>query len=311
MMPPRIVVVGSSNTDLVVRAPALPAAGQTVLGTSFFSAAGGKGANQAVAAARLGARVTLVARVGRDEFGEASLSNLQRAGIDTSFVVRDPDAPSGVALIVVSDEGENAIAVAPGANAMLVPEDVDRAAKEIEAADILLLQLETPIPTVAHAVGRAMDAGVPVILNPAPAAPVDVRVLRDVSVLTPNTGEAIALAGGGGSGIEAARLAARKLRAAGVRRVIVTLGAEGALLEEEEMSVVRPACSIAVVDTTAAGDAFNGALAVALAEGASLEAAADFANRAAALSTTREGAQPSLPTRPEVDAFARDLGGSA
>ncbi len=304
MMPPRIVVVGSSNTDLVVRAPALPTAGQTVLGTSFFSAAGGKGANQAVAAARLGARVTLVARVGRDEFGEASLSNLQRAGIDTSFVVRDPDAPSGVALIVVSDEGENAIAVAPGANAMLVPEDVDRAAKEIEAADILLLQLETPIPTVAHAVGRAMDAGVPVILNPAPAAPVDVRVLRDVSVLTPNTGEAIALAGGGGSGVEAARLAARKLRAAGVRRVIVTLGAEGALLEEEGMSVVRPACSIAVVDTTAAGDAFNGALAVAMAEGASLGRAVRFANRAAALSTTEPGAQPSLPTREVVESFA-------
>ena len=311
MMPPRIVVVGSSNTDLVVRAPALPAAGQTVLGTSFFRAAGGKGANQAVAAARLGARVTLVARVGRDEFGEASLSNLQREGVDTSFVVRDPDARSGIALIIVSDEGENAIAVAPGANATLEPKDVDRAAEEIEAADILLLQLETPIPTVAHAVSRARDAGVPVILNPAPAAPVDVRVLRDVSVLTPNTGEAIALTGGGGSGVEAARLAARKLRAAGVRRVIVTLGAEGALLEEDEVSVVRPARSVAVVDTTAAGDAFNGALAVALAEGASLQAAADFANQAAALSTTREGAQPSLPTRAEVDSFARDFGGSA
>jgi ribokinase len=310
-MPARIVVVGSSNTDLVVRAPTLPAAGQTVLGTSFFRAAGGKGANQAVAAARLGARVTLVARVGRDEFGEASVSNLQREGIDTSFVIMDPDAPSGVALIIVTDEGENAIAVAPGANALLEPEDVDRAAEEIESADILLLQLETPMPTVAHAVSRARDAGVPVIMNPAPATPVDVRVLRDVSVLTPNTGEAIALVGGGGSGVDAARLAARKLRAAGVRRVIVTLGAEGALLEEEEMSVVRPAHSVAVVDTTAAGDAFNGALAVALAEGASLDAAADYANRAAALSTTREGAQPSLPTRPEVDAFRPDVGGSA
>jgi ribokinase len=310
-MPARIVVVGSSNTDLVVRAPTLPAAGQTVLGTSFFRAAGGKGANQAVAAARLGARVTLVARVGLDELGEASVSNLQREGIDTSFVVRDPNAPSGVALIIVTDEGENAIAVAPGANALLEPEDVDRAAEEIESADILLLQLETPIPTVAHAVSRARDAGVPVILNPAPAAPVDVRVLRDVSVLTPNTGEAIALVGGGGSGVDAARLAARKLRAAGVRRVIVTLGAEGALLEEEEMSAVRPAHAIAAVDTTAAGDAFNGALAVALAEGASLEAAADYANRAAALSTTREGAQPSLPTRAEVDVFRRDFGGSA
>jgi ribokinase len=310
-MPPRIVVVGSSNTDLVVRAPALPAAGQTVLGTSFFRAAGGKGANQAVAAARLGARVTLVARVGLDEFGEVSLSNLRREGIDTSFVVVDPDAPSGVALIVVGDEGENAIAVAPGANALLQPEDVDHAVEEIEAADILLLQLETPISTVAHAVSLARDAGVPVILNPAPAAPVDVGILRDVSVLTPNTGEAIALAGGGGSGVEAARLAARELRAVGVRRVIVTLGAAGALLEEGGTSVVLPARSVPAVDTTAAGDAFNGALAVALAEGASLEAAADFANRAAAFSTMREGAQPSLPTREEVDAVARDLGGSA
>ncbi|MEJ2340104.1 MAG: ribokinase [Gemmatimonadales bacterium] len=310
-MPPRIAVIGSSNTDLVVRAPALPAAGQTVLGTSFFSAAGGKGANQAVAAARLGAQVTLVARVGLDEFGQASLSNLRSEGIDTSFVVEDPDALSGVALIVVCDEGENAIAVAPGANALLGPEDVDRAAEAIEAADILLMQLETPMPTVACAVSRAQAAGVPVILNPAPAAPIDVRVLRDVSVLTPNTGEAIALAGVGGSGIEAARLAARQLRAAGVRRVIVTLGAEGALLEEEGTSAVRPAPPVAAVDTTAAGDAFNGALAVALAEGARLEAAADFANRAAALSTTREGAQPSLPTRPQVDAFARDLGHSA
>lgn len=309
-MPPRIVVVGSSNTDLVVRAPSLPAAGQTVLGTSFFRAAGGKGANQAVAAARLGARVAMVARVGGDEFGETSLANLDREGIDTTFVVRDPDAPSGVALIVVGEEGENAIAVAPGANARLVPEDIDRAAKEIEAADILLVQLETPLPAVAHAVGLAKDAGVPTVLNPAPAAALDLRILRDLSVLTPNVGEAIALAERKGSGVDAARVAAQQLRAAGVRRVVVTLGREGVLLEGDGMSAVLPACSVAAVDTTAAGDAFNGALAVALAEGASLFAAAEFANRAAALSTTREGAQPSLPTRAEVEAFAGVSGGS-
>lgn len=310
-MPARIVVVGSSNTDLVVRAATLPAAGETVLGTSFFRAAGGKGANQAVAAARLGAQVILVARVGLDEFGQAALSALREEGIDTRFVIEDPEAPSGIALIVVSDEGENAIAVAPGANALLRPEDVDRAAGEIEAADILLLQLETPMRTVARAVGRGRDAGARIVLNPAPAAPVETEVLRQVSVLTPNAGEAIALAGTGGSGTEAARIAARELQSTGAQAVVVTLGAEGALLDDGEMSSVRPAPSVTTIDTTAAGDAFNGALAVALAEGAPLEEAVYFANRAAALSTTRQGAQPSLPSRAEVQAFASDSSESA
>lgn len=310
-MPARIVVVGSSNTDLVVRAATLPAAGETVLGTSFFRAAGGKGANQAVAAARLGAQVTLVARVGLDEFGQAALSTLRQEGIDTRFVIQDPEAPSGVALIVVSDEGENAIAVAPGANALLGPADVDRAAEEIEAADILLLQLETPMRTVARAVGRGREAGALVLLNPAPAAPVEAEVLRQVSVLTPNAGEAITLAGTGGSGTEAARIAARELQSTGAESVVVTLGAEGALLDEGEVCTILPAPSVPAIDTTAAGDAFNGALAVALAEGAPLEAAVDFANRAAALSTTREGAQPSLPTRAEVDTLGSHLGESA
>ncbi len=333
-MPPRIVVVGSSNTDLVVRAPILPAAGQTVLGSSFLTAAGGKGANQAVAAARLGAHVTFVGRLGADDFGREARRALEEDGVDTSFVVTDADAPSGVALIVVNAAGENAIAVAPGANARLSPVDVDRAAPALEAADVLLLQLEIPMPTVARAVERARRAGIRVILNPAPVAPLDPEMIPHVSVLTPNAGEAAALAAGlgrdrgaapgsdGDAALEredggaapgrdadpaeaqaAARAAAARLREAGVPRIVVTLGPDGALLADEDGSRVVPGYRVVPVDTTAAGDAFNGALAVALAEGATLEAAAGFANRAAALSTTRPGAQPSLPTRGEVETF--------
>ncbi|MEE8446877.1 MAG: ribokinase [Gemmatimonadota bacterium] len=303
-MPPRIVVVGSSNTDLVVRAPALPGPGETVLGSSFLVTPGGKGANQAVAAARLGARVTLVVRLGADDFGDRALAALGREGIDTRFVARDAEAASGVALIVVSESGENAIAVAPGANMRLTAADVDRAAPAIREADMLLLQLETPLPTVRHAATLAMKAGVPVILNPAPAAPLAGELLSRVSVLTPNELEAAALTGASAYGVDAARQAAQRLHASGVANVVITLGREGALMEGEAGSGHVPGCTVTAVDTTAAGDAFNGALAVALAEGASLEHAVRFANRAAALSITRPGAQPSLPTREAVESFA-------
>ncbi len=303
-MPPRIVVVGSSNTDLVVRAPALPGPGETVLGSAFLVAPDGKGANQAVAAARLGARVTLVARLGVDEFGDRTLAALERESIDTTFVTRDAEAASGVALIVVSESGENAIAVAPGANMRLTAADVDRAAPAIREADMLLLQLETPLPTVRHAATLAMKAGVPVILNPAPAAPLAGELLSRVSVLTPNELEAAALTGASSSGVYAARQAALRLHASGVANVVITLGREGALMEGEAGSSQVPGCAVTAVDTTAAGDAFNGALAVALAEGASLGRAVRFANRAAALSITRPGAQPSLPTREAVESFA-------
>jgi ribokinase len=302
-MPPRIVVVGSSNTDLVVRAPALPGPGETVLGSSFLVTPGGKGANQAVAAARLGARVTLVARLGADEFGDRALAGLGREGIDTTFVARDTEAASGIALIVVSESGENAIAVAPGANMRLTAADVDRAAPAIREADMLLLQLETPLPTVRHAATLAMKAGVPVILNPAPAAPLAGELLSRVSVLTPNELEAAALTGASAYGVDAARRAAQRLHASGVANVVITLGREGALMEGEAGSDHVPGWTVTAVDTTAAGDAFNGALAVALAEGASLERAVRFANRAAALSITRPGAQPSLPTREAVESF--------
>lgn len=301
MTPPQIVVIGSSNTDFVVRASSIPAPGETVLGSSFFEAAGGKGANQAVAAARLGARVTFVGRLGADPLGDRALAGLQAEGIDASLAVRDADAASGVALIVVSDDGENAIAVAPGANSNLTPDDVDRAGESIGAADVLLLQLETPMRTVSHAVRLAVEAGTPVILNPAPAAEIDAETLGGITVLTPNGGEALRLAGTSGSGIDAWREAAGRLASRGVGSVVLTLGGEGVLILEDGQETRIPGREVDAVDTTAAGDAFNGALAVALAEGARLAEAADFANRAAALATTRVGAQPSLPTRGEVE----------
>jgi ribokinase len=303
MTRPHIVVIGSSNTDFVVRAANIPSPGETVLGSSFFEAAGGKGANQAVAAARLGAAVTFVGRVGADQLGDRAMAGLQDEGIDTGLVVRDPDEASGVALIVVSDDGENAIAVAPGANSQLLPSDVDAASESIAAADVMLLQLETPMRTVSHAVRVAADAGTPVVLNPAPAAEIDAETLREISVLTPNGGEALKLAGLSGSGLDAWREAARRLRSTGVRRVVITMGSAGVLAVESDGETRIPGRKMEVVDTTAAGDSFNGALAVALAEGAALPEAAVFANRAAALATTKPGTQPSLPTREEVEAL--------
>jgi ribokinase len=314
MSAPRIVVVGSSNTDLVVRAPTIPTPGETVLGSSFMTAAGGKGANQAVAAARLGATVTFVGRLGSDDFGDAALSALEHEGIDVSFVVRDPEAPSGVAFIVVSDSGENAITVAPGANSRLTEVDVERAAAAIQSADALLLQLEIPMEAVRCAVRIAGEAGTRVILNPAPAAPLDPELLACVDTLTPNQGEAAALAGsleapgegpleGRSTGdLEEARTAAKALCAAGARNVVVTLGAEGALIESPGEHAQLPGVPVKPIDTTAAGDAFSAALAVRLASGDGLAAAAEYANRVAAIAVTQAGAQPSLPKAGEVEA---------
>lgn len=303
MNPPRIVVVGSSNIDMVVPVPHIPAPGETVLGGDFQMVPGGKGANQAVAAARLGARVTLVARLGEDVFAEASLANFAAAGIDTTHVRRDAGAASGVALIFVGPGGENSIAVAPGANARLSPEDVEAAEAEIAAADLLLLQLEVPLPTVERAVALAKRFRARVLLNPAPARAVPDDLIARVDLLTPNESEARALLGGpaGAKGPEAA--AAALLRR-GAGAVVVTLGKRGALLVTGEGQAEIPARPVTAVDTTAAGDTFSAALAVAWAEGRPLEAAAAWAAAAAALCVTRRGAQPSLPTRAEVDAFA-------
>ena len=299
----RILVVGSSNTDMIVRVPRIPRPGETVLGSGFSLAGGGKGANQAGAAARAGGRVTLVARIGDDVFGERALAGFAADGIDTRFVLRTPGAASGIALIDVDDRGENSISVASGANALLSAADVGAAAGALAAADLVLLQLESPIETVEAAVRWAGENGVPVILNPAPARPLEDRLLARVSVLTPNETEAELLSGLAVRDEGGVRAAAARLRARGPRTVVVTLGERGVYALAPEFEGLLPAFRVEAVDTTAAGDVFNGALAVALAEGRPLAESLRFAQAAAAVSVTRAGAQPSAPTRAEIDAF--------
>ncbi len=297
----RVLVVGSSNTDMIIRVPRIPRPGETILGGEFTMAGGGKGANQAVAAARAGGRVTLVARVGDDIFGERALAGFRADGIDTRFVLRTPGAASGVALIDVDDRGENSISVASGANALLSAADVESAAEAFAAADIVLVQLESPIETVEAAVRKAGEKGVPVILNPAPARPLDEDLLSLVSVLTPNESEAELLSGIAVRDADGVRRAAARLRARGAARVVVTLGERGVYASAPEFEGPVPAFKVDAVDTTAAGDVFNGALAVALAEKLPLSEALRFAQAAAAISVTRPGAQPSAPTRPEIN----------
>jgi len=306
MKRPRIVVVGSSNTDMVVRSARIPAPGETVTGGQFLLAAGGKGANQAVAAARLGAEVTLVAKVGSDMFGDQAVAGYQREGIVTDFIFRDPRHATGVALILVDEQGENLISVASGANHALGPEDVQRAAERIRSADVVLLQLEIPLETVACAAQVAAEAGVPVILDPAPApaGPLDPAILKHVTCLKPNETEAERLTGIPVRDEASARLAAARLLEGGARYAIITLGAKGALWVERERSGFVAGNRVEAVDSTAAGDAFSGALACALARGLALEEAVRYAGLVGALSVTRLGAQPSLPTEEEVRQFA-------
>jgi ribokinase len=303
-MTDRIVVVGSSNTDMVVRGPRLPAPGETVLGGDFLMAAGGKGANQAVAAARLGGDVTLLARVGDDPFGERAIRGFEREGVRTELVHRDGEASSGVALILVDERGENLISVAPGANSRLSVEDVEGARATLAGADILLLQLEVPIATVRAAAKLCADGGGRVILDPAPARELDDELLSAVSILTPNEHEAERLTGLPVEDSESAHRAAIELRRRGAAAVIVTLGAAGVYLLSNDHALSIPAPTVEAVDSTAAGDTFNGALASALARGNELVPAIELAVRAAALSVTRPGAQPSMPTPREVEEAA-------
>ncbi|MBW3623210.1 MAG: ribokinase [Armatimonadetes bacterium] len=296
---PRIVVVGSANTDLIVKVPAIPAPGETVLGGDMARAPGGKGANQAVAAARLGAEVAFIGCLGTDDLGDAYLAHLEREGMDLRFLRRAEDRPSGVALIFVGPDGENAIAVAPGANAALTTADVDAAEDAFHGADTVLLQLEVPLAAVQRAAELGRRHGLRVILNPAPSptTPLPEMLLSMTDVLTPNRHEAQALSGTA----EAPASAAKRLRGAGVGAVVMTLGPEGAWLLSQEGERRVPGRRVPAVDATGAGDCFNGALAVALSEGRSLEEAVRWATVAASISVTRLGAQPSLPTRAEVE----------
>ena len=305
-MPPHIVVVGSLNMDLVIRTPRFPGPGETIIGSAFHTIPGGKGANQAVAAAKLGAQVIMVGRVGDDAFGDQQLANLSQLGIDVSRIQRDPKAATGVALIVLDEQGQNSIILAPGANMRLTLADLEAAEDALASAAILVLQLEIPQKVVEQAIKAARAHGVVVLLNPAPGRRLPPTLLSQVDVLIPNESETALLTGTEVNDIESARRAAAKLRAAGVGTVILTLGGRGALLLEGQKATHVPGYRVDVVDTTAAGDAFVGGFAVALAEGQDLAQAVRLANAAGALAVTKLGAQPSLPTRSEVEAFLRN-----
>ena len=296
----RIVVVGSTNTDMVVKAARIPAPGETILGGRFLMNPGGKGANQAVAAARLGAEVVFIAKVGDDLFGREAKALFAKENICTDYVLTDPSEPSGVALIMVDAKGENCIAVASGANGTLMPEDIEGLEGVIAQSDLLLMQLETPLETVRYAADVAVNLGVPVILNPAPACELPSDLYDCLEVITPNESEAELLTNIKVTDEASAEAAARVLCDKGVLNVVITMGAKGAYVFDGEDGVMVPAFKVEAVDTTAAGDVFNGALAVALTEELELEAAVRFASKAASISVTRMGAQASAPRREEL-----------
>lgn len=301
----RLTVVGSSNTDMVVRVPKLPLPGETVLGGRFLQAAGGKGANQAVAAARAGAEVAFIARLGSDVLGDQALAGFRQDRICPDFIVRDPESPSGVALILVDEHGENLIAVAPGANARLAVEDLENAREALAWADAVLLQLEIPLETAFRCIEMAAGAGKRVILNPAPAPadPLPAAVLPRVNILVPNESELSLLSGKPTATRREQEEACRALREQSVGAVVLTRGKNGVFIADEEGFRAFPAFKVVAVDTVGAGDCFSACLAVALAEGQEPDRACRFAMAAAAISVTREGAQPSLPYRPEIEAF--------
>jgi len=296
-----ILVIGSTNTDMVIKADHLPAPGETILGGSFFMNPGGKGANQAVAAKRLGGNVTFIAKTGNDIFGERSLQLFKDEGIDTTYMIADPVNPSGVALITIDKNAENCIVVASGANAALTPADLLPATDAIKQAGTILMQLEIPLETVLYVAEIAAANQCKVILNPAPACALPDDLFKHIAIITPNKKEAEMLSGISINGMADVYAAALAIRNKGVDTVIITLGSEGAFISNKDMEQLVPAGAVKAVDTTAAGDVFNGALAVALSEGRSLVDAVDFGCRAAAISVTRLGAQSAAPYRSELE----------
>ena len=292
---------------MVVKTSHLPAPGETVLGGDFFMNAGGKGANQAVAAARYGNRVVFIAKTGNDLFGEQVRKSMKEDGIVTDYVFIDEEHPSGVALITIDQKAENCIVVAGGANMYLKPEDIDKAKEEILGGDVVLMQLETPIETVEYAAKMAAEAGVKVILNPAPAPaePLSKELISNLYLITPNRSEASRLTGIEVTDLASAQRAALALYDMGAKNVIVTLGSEGSLVYDGHMMMRVEAIKVEAVDTTAAGDTYNGVLASVIAEGKSLIDAVHEANIAGAISVTRMGAQPAAPTREEIIAMKK------
>ena len=299
----QILVVGSCNTDMVIKAAHLPRPGETILGGTFFMNPGGKGANQAVAIARLGGSVTFICKTGSDIFGHQSQQLFEEEGINTSYVFSDSGNPSGVALITVDEKAENCIVVASGANANLLPSDLAKAEEAIELADLILMQLEVPMETVCFVADIAWQKGKKVILNPAPAHPLPADLLHHLYLITPNETEAEMITGVKITDDISAVEAARVLSGMGVQHVIITLGSKGALICSDGEAEIVPALKVEAVDTTAAGDVFNGALTVALSEGRNLKESVRFACKASPISVTRVGAQSSAPYRNEVDIF--------
>ncbi len=301
-----ITVVGSIHMDFFILLEHLPIPGETVLGKRFVMQPGGKGANQAVAAARLGAKTYMVGRVGNDIFANEVIENFKRNNVKVDYVKRDPETHTGVAFIFVDAKGENMIAVASGADARVSPSDVDDAMDIISKSDVLLLQLEIPIETVVYAARKAYENNVKVILNPAPARSLPEEIFKYIYILTPNRVEAQMLSNVEIRSTEDVLKAARVLMSKGVKSIVVTLGAEGALLISGDREIHIPAFKVKPVDTTGAGDAFNAALAVAIAEGKSLEEAVRWANAAAAIKITRVGAQAGLPYRKDLKEFLNE-----
>ena len=296
----RIIVIGSSNTDMVIQSKKLPAPGETILGGTFFMNPGGKGANQAVAAARLGGNVTFVTKIGNDIFGSESTVNFRKENINTKYIIKDSKNPSGVALINVDDAGENSIVVAPGSNGALTPADISEDIFEAGTNDLYLMQLEIPIDTVEHVAKKASGNGNRVILNPAPAMQISDTLIESLYLITPNETEAEILTGIRVVDLVSAKKAATMLHKRGVENVVITMGKIGSYLLSGEFSEIIPVKTVQAIDTTAAGDIFNGALTVAVSEGINIIEAVDFANKAAAISVTRMGAQASAPYRKEI-----------
>jgi len=298
-----ILVIGSSNTDMVVKTTHFPTPGQTVLGGRFFMFPGGKGANQAVAAAKLNGQVSFITKLGKDIFGDQSLSGFRETGMDTRYISRDDKEPSGIALITVNEKGENHIVVAPGANHTLSPADLDQAELAFLQSQWVLMQLEIPIETIVHAAGKAEKLGKKIVLNPAPAQTLPEDLFPKLFLFTPNETEAGFYTGVHVTDMNTARQAATILLKKGVANVVITLGSKGAYFSNASEEMLIPAPIVQAVDTTAAGDVFNGALCVALAEDMTWKEALYWACRAAAFSVTRMGAQSSTPTREELNRF--------
>ena len=301
----KIIVIGSANTDMVVKAQKLPLPGETILGGTFFMNAGGKGANQAVAASRLGGNLMFVTKVGNDIFGKQTIEGLKKENINTEYVFTDEKNPSGTALIMVNDEGENCIVVAPGANANLLPADIEKV-KELATAAVILMQLEIPIETIKSVAKRAKARGQKLILNPAPAQLLDDDLLNGLFLITPNETEASLLTGITVEDELTAAKAADIFLSKGVQNVIITLGKQGAYFKNKEQEIKVNAPEVKAMDTTAAGDTFSGAITVAITEKMDLittgwEKAIQFAVKAASISVTRMGAQASVPYRNEIE----------